>query len=213
MFYESCKTRFSGGLGPKLGGATDLHRGVFPHRFVKFDDGIFFVDNAAELIDGGQIGRQARSDFVNVSRAERDHPIAGLESISDFKMKCREIGMGKRFLGFTAFFNGVDDGLTGNSGNRLLAGRVNIGDPQFINFIKSRAKFIAQQLRPREAMRLEKANEVALMLGSGGLKGRLDFCGVMPVIIDDCHKIRLTFQFKATFGSTKTAERFIDLID
>ena len=82
---QFCKRRFSARLDPKLRGTAHSQSRVLGERLIETNVA-FFVDDLFQLLRNHEIGSQDRQLLVNVSGAETQNEIAGIEHVSHVPM-------------------------------------------------------------------------------------------------------------------------------
>src|SRR3984885_15651503 len=94
----------------------------------------------------------------------------------------------------------------GDSGDRLFAGRIDIGDIQDIGGIESRAKLVSERLRPRIAMRLEHHHHPIPTHSPRHGQSRFYLGGMMSVIVKDLSVFILEFRLEAATRSAESGQ-------
>ena len=79
----------------------------------------------------------------------------------------------------------VGERVDGHAGNRVLAGRIDVGEHDFIGERQRRAEVVQQLRGARVAMRLEHAQDPAGAGGARRAQHRRDLGRMMAVVVDD----------------------------
>ena len=92
-------------------------------------------------------------------------------------------------------------------GNLFFTRTVHFQNPGVISFIKGSGKFLCECSGSRVSVRLENHQDspvCRISLRSG--KRDVDFCRVMPIIINNSNSVDLTFEFKSPACSTESGK-------
>ena len=101
----------------------------------------------------------------------------------------------------------VGQRIDGHAGNRVLAGRIDVGENDFIGERQRRAE-VAQQMRgARVAMRLEHAQDPAGAGRSRSAQHRGDFGRMMAVVVHDHSTVRLALALETALGAAELGQR------
>ncbi|MFM8364668.1 MAG: hypothetical protein ACKOAS_05890, partial [Verrucomicrobiota bacterium] len=131
-------------FGPELSRSADAHRRVFGKRLVKFDPARTHVFQKAGA--RFEIGGEAASGLVDVSCAEAENEIAIFQhragGFVDFGNQWNKPHGGMARCGC-----GIDEGLSGHTGNRRFAGGVDVGDENMVGMLERLGERILERLR------------------------------------------------------------------
>ena len=109
------------------------------------DSAAVLFEDGGNAIDDLQVFGDAGAHFMYIACAERDEQIARTHGIAHDVSRLEHRRCGVAFdVGLSPHF--FQDGLSTHTGQRFLAGRVNVRDKEFLHVSKSSAELFFQKL-------------------------------------------------------------------
>src|SRR5262245_24197270 len=105
-------------------------------------------------------------------------------------------------------FDRLIERFAGNSGNRILTGRINFCQHEAVSALERIEKFVEEIARSCEAVRLKDHRQRTIPTVADGADGGANLRWMMAVIVDDHNSPGLAFELKAAMDAGKGGHGF-----
>src|SRR6266436_1747858 len=154
--------------------------------------------------------QQLRAELAHVAGAERDHEIAATDDLCEMLDDARAVAAKVSDIAMAMRADPVREIPARDTGDRRLAGRIDVHHDQHVSQIERRQELLPQVQRSRVPVRLEHRHDPAVEPGLGGGQGRPDLGGMMAVVVDHRDAARAAEDLKPALDSGEAGQRFLD---